>query len=134
MALEHYMSRANTPSSPSAMVMRVQQVDDEGALTASAPLFARINADADGDNTVIPAQGPGNKIRVLGYALTVSAAGMITIRSGATALVEYTLPANGGVSYGGPTPAFETNANEALIINNPATVDTNGHLTYTVVQ
>lgn len=132
MALEHYLQRASKPTSPSAMVMRVQEVDKAGNLTNRPPRFARINADADGDNTIIPAQGAGNKIRVLSYALTVSAAGTVTIRSGATVLSEFTLPANGGVSYDGPSPAFETAANQALIINNTAGMDTNGHLAYVV--
>lgn len=99
---------------------------------STGPLFARINADADGDNTVVAAV-TGKRIRVLGYAFLVSAAGMITFKSGAaTALAEFTAAANGGASYGGggDAPAFQTAVGEALVVNNPAAVDTNGHLVY----
>lgn len=106
----------------------------DGAGTAVTIKFARVNATADGDNTIIAAVG-GKKIRVLGYALTVTAAGTITLQdTQATPVIaaQFSLAAQGGVAYAGglDAPAFETASGFGLEINNPAGVDTLGHITY----
>lgn len=99
--------------------------------------YARINATADGDNTVIAAV-PGKQIRVLGYVITATAAGVITFQDSAASPVVFathSLGINGGVSYAGgdDAPAFETAQGVGVEINNPAAVDTVGHLTYSEV-
>jgi hypothetical protein len=77
------------------------------------PKFVRVNATADGDNTII-AGVPGKKVRVLGYAITIGGgAGIVTFQDTAASpniFATFSLPANGGVSYSGNhrCPAFET--------------------------
>ena len=97
--------------------------------------FARVNGDADGDNAVVAAVA-GKKIRVLGYSLIGSAAGIVTVKSNATVLAELQVPAGlAPVPYAGghDAPAFETAAGEALIFATQAAQDINGHLTYVEV-
>jgi hypothetical protein len=95
--------------------------------------FASVNATSDGDNEIVAAVS-GKKIRVLGYCLTSNAAGTVALKSGAsTTLARIRIGADGdGAAYAGSaeTPAFETAAGEALNLNNPASVDTFGHLCY----
>jgi len=96
--------------------------------------FVRVNATADNDNTIVSGV-PGKKLRVISYALVVSAAGTITIQdtqSTPVVFAQFPLAANGGVSFAGglQAPAFETAAGKGIEINNPAGVDTLGHLTY----
>lgn len=96
--------------------------------------FVRVNATADGDNTIITGVS-GKKIRVLGYAITVTTAGTITLQDSAgTANVfgQFSLAAQGGVSYaGGPMcPAFETIAGNGVEINTQTGQDCLGHLSY----
>lgn len=105
--------------------------------TAVPIKFVRVNATADGDNTIVAAVG-GKKIRVLGYALTVTAAGTITVQNTQATpvlMAQFSLAAQGGVSYAGglTAPAFETAVGTGVEINNPAGVDILGHLTYVEV-
>lgn len=98
------------------------------------PKFTRVNATADGDNLVIAAV-VGKRLRVISYALAVSAAGTIAIQDTAGAPVifaQFPLAANGGISYAGglDAPAFETSPGLGIEINNPIGVDTLGHITY----
>ena len=96
--------------------------------------FARVNASADGDNTVVAAVA-GKKIRVLGYNLTSRTAGLLTIKSSTTStLAELDLVADTAVPYSGPAPAFETVAGELLNFNVAAGVDVVGHLTYVLID
>ena len=96
--------------------------------------FVRINATADGDNTII--SGVTNKkIRVLGYALTVTTAATITIQDTAGSpniFAQFSLAAQGGVSYSGGImcPAFETLAGNGVEINVNTGQDCLGHMTY----
>lgn len=98
---------------------------------------ARINATADGDNTVIAAT-TGKSIVVVGYALSVTVASTVTLQdSAATPVVHasFALPANGTVSYAGDveSPAFKLAAGTAFEVSNAATNDTLGHVTYILV-
>lgn len=102
-----------------------------------AVLHVRLNATADGANTVISAVA-GKRIRVLSYALTASAAGTVTLQDSAGSPVvfaSFSFPANGSLSYPGGiyAPAFETDAGVGLVISNGTGVDTLGHLTYQLV-
>lgn len=105
-------------------------VDPVASLTIK---FARVNATADGSNDVVAAV-TSKKIRVLGYAVQSTGAGTVTWKSSTTStLAEMVIAANGdGVSYSGgvQAPAFETVSGEKLTIDNPAGVDTKGHLSY----
>lgn len=95
--------------------------------------FASVNATADGDNTVI-ALVASKKLRVLGYVVTCTGAGTIQFKTGGGGVLGRLIAsANGaGGSYAGgvDAPAFETVSGEALLLNNPAGVDTVGHLSY----
>jgi hypothetical protein len=96
--------------------------------------YARVNATADGDNTVIAAVS-GKALRVLGYQLATTAAGTITLQDSAgspAVFASFPMAANGNISYAGglQAPAFETASGVALEISNGAGVDTLGHITY----
>jgi hypothetical protein len=96
------------------------------------PREVAVQATADGDNTVI-ASVAGKRIQVTGYLLMVTAAGLVTCKDGAgTVLSKWPCAANGGAAYpGNPiVPAFRTAPGQALVINNPAGVDTYGHISY----
>jgi hypothetical protein len=104
-------------------------------LTARTPAFAIIDEAASGDNEVVAAQGVGNKIRVIAYAMVATSAVTATWRSATTPISGgMALAANGGVSCGyNPAGWFETAANAALNLNLGAAVSVDGHLTYIVV-
>lgn len=108
-----------------------------GDTTVSPIKFARVNATADGVNVVV-APVAAKKIRVLGYALVVNAAGTITLQDsqGTPAISgSFPLAVNGGVSYAGSreAPAFETGVGFGFDISNAAGVDTLGHICYVEV-
>jgi len=99
--------------------------------------LALVNATADGVNTVVAAVA-AKKIRVISYSLTVTGAGLITVQDDAgtpNVLAKFSMPANGQIAFNGDinNPAFETAAGQKLDINNPAGVDTLGHLAYVEV-
>lgn len=95
--------------------------------------FAAINATADGDNTVVAAVA-SKKIRVINYVFSSTAAGVLSVTSGAAGalLAKYTLAVNGGDVFRGDvdSPAFETAAGQALVFNNAVGQDILGHLAY----
>lgn len=95
--------------------------------------FVRVNATADGSNTVITGR-TGEKIVVTGYALNVNAAGVVTIQDSGTPTIfaSFSLVLGGGVSYAGSseTPAFEVGEGLNLVVSNAAGVDTLGHITF----
>lgn len=95
--------------------------------------YVRVNATADGDNTVIPAVAL-KRIRVISYAVLVTSSGTLSMQ-GTDNVVHASFPfaANGGVSYGGPTAAFETNVGCGLEVSTAGGQDAGGHLTYQVV-
>lgn len=100
---------------------------------------ARVNATSDGDNTLVAAPAENRRIVVLGYQLRFVGAGAFQVKSGAAGSVhldEIGVASPGTrLSYSGTLhgPAFECDAGLALVVNNFATGDTLGHLTYTVV-
>lgn len=112
---------------------RIEAASDVDVAGTATPIkFVRVNATADGDNTVV-AGVASKKLRVLGYVLTVTAAGLVAVKSSTTTiLAELSCDANGGASYAGGlyAPAFETAAGEALVVNTPVGVDAKGHVTY----
>jgi hypothetical protein len=95
---------------------------------------ARVNADTDGDNTVI-AGVAGKKLRIIGYQLTASAAGVVTLKDDAASPVTHA-ELNAGASVPIPfagsvwCPAFDVAAGEGLVINTQAGQDVNGHIAY----
>lgn len=105
--------------------------------TARTPGFAIIDAATSGDNTLLAAQGAGNKIRV--HQLFLVAAGTTTVRfesgAGGTALTgQMNLVANTGFSLPySPVGWFETAANALLNLELSAAVSVDGCFTYTVV-
>lgn len=106
-------------------------------LTARTPGFGVIDVAASGDNTLLAAQGSGNKIRV--YAAMLVAAGTVTVRfeSGAsgTALTgQMNLVANTGfVLPFNPLGWFETGANALLNLELSGAVSVDGCFTYSIV-
>lgn len=105
-------------------------------VAAKGVLHARVNATADGDNTLVAAPGAKKQIVVLGYQFRFIGAGAFTVRSGAAGTIhlEEVGVASPGQrnSYPGTVdgPAFVCDENTALVVNNFATGDTLGHLTY----
>lgn len=91
----------------------------------------RINATADGDNTVIAAV-TGKKLRILAYVFTATTAGVVAFKDSVTTFASFSPPANGGASYPGGVhaPAFETGTGEAFVVNTTASQDVVGHITY----
>lgn len=101
--------------------------------------FARINATSDGDNVVVAAAGvPANKrIYVLGYAINVNAAGVVTWQSTETSptiVASYEFVDGGGASFAGgfDCPAFSLPAGTGLELSTAAGVDGLGHVTYII--
>lgn len=98
--------------------------------------FARIDATADGDNTIVAAV-TGRKIRVLSYSITArgTAPNVVTLKSGAsTTKAVLNLADNTGLTYAGPYPALETDDGDAFVVNVEAGKDATGHLTYIVTD
>ena len=97
--------------------------------------YVSVNATADGDNEIIAAVS-GQQIRVLGYVLTATGVGNILVQNTAATPVVYGRIRSGGdgqgAAYAGnqEAPAFETAVGTGIEINNPAGVDTLGHMTY----
>jgi hypothetical protein len=95
---------------------------------------ARVNATADGDNVVIAAAS-GKQYTVLGYAIGVNAAGVITFQDTTASpniYASYELTDGGGVSFAGnfDCPAFEVHANKGFEVSTAAGVDALGFVTY----
>jgi hypothetical protein len=105
--------------------------------TARTPVNLVIDAATSGDNTLLAAQGAGNKIRV--HQLFLVAAGTVNVRfesgAGGTALSgQMNLVANTGfVLPFSPTGWFDTDANTLLNMELSAAVSVDGALQYTVV-
>jgi hypothetical protein len=105
--------------------------------TARTPAFAIIDAATSGDNTLLAAQGAGNKIRV--HQLFLVSTGTVTVRfesgAGGTALSgQMNLVANTGfVLPYSPIGWFETAANTLLNLELSAAVSVDGNFAYTVV-
>lgn len=100
--------------------------------------FARINATSDGDNTVITGT-TGYKIRVLSYAFTLNAAGVVTVQDSAGTpgvLASFELTDGGGVSFAGgfDAPAFDVTSGLNLEFSMAAGVDALGHIAYVLVR
>lgn len=101
--------------------------------------YARINATADGDNTIIAAPSdPAKSIYVLAYAITVSTtAGLVTFQDSAgspAVFAVFDLAIRGGASFAGhlEAPAFKVTTGLGFEVNNGAGVDTIGHITYII--
>lgn len=97
--------------------------------------YLEIDHAASGSNTVLAAQGAGNRIYVVSYVLIADAAVTAEWRTAATGISgAMSLAANGGVSaIGQPSsPLLRTAANEALNLNLGGAVGVRGHLTYFV--
>lgn len=105
--------------------------------TARTPVFLAIDAATSGDNTLLAAQGSGNKIRV--HQLMLVSAGTVNVRfesgAGGTALTgQMNLVANTGfVLPYSPIGWFETAGNALLNLELSAAVSVDGVCAYTVV-
>jgi hypothetical protein len=104
---------------------------------ARTPVFLPINVAASGDNTLLAAQGAGNKIRVHQLFLMADAPVLARLESGAggTALTGHEpLIANTGfVLPYSPVGWFETAANTLFNLELSAAVNVDGCFVYTVV-
>lgn len=97
--------------------------------------FARVNATSDGDNTVVSNTNTAKQIVVLGYAINVNAAGVVTWQSTETSptiVASYEFVDGGGASFAGSfdCPAFQLPRGTGLELNTAAGVDGLGHVTY----
>lgn len=99
--------------------------------------FAKIDASASGDNSIVAAV-TGRRIRVVGYTIIASGAVTAKWRSASTDISGgMALAANGGaapavsvISPGGLFGVLQTEPGEALNLNLGAAVSVGGHLTY----
>lgn len=95
-----------------------------------------VNASSSGDNEILPAQGVGKAIHVLGYVLIAGAAVGVTFKDGEDN--EYTGPmpfgVNGGVATAGQTADawFQLPENTALILNLSGGETVAGHILYAI--
>jgi hypothetical protein len=102
----------------------------------TAVKYATISASTAGDNTLLAAQGPGKKIRVVSYVFVASAATTVQFESstsGPDLTGAMSIAANGGVSaahneYGW----FETDADALLNVKLSAD-GIDGHFSYVVI-
>ena|SRR5687767_14260718 len=100
--------------------------------------FTRVNATSDGDNTVISAVA-GKTIYVIGYAINVNAAGVVTWQSteaSPTIVASYEFVDGGGATFAGnfECPAFKLPKGTGLELSTAAGVDGLGHVTYILVD
>lgn len=106
-------------------------------LTERTPVFAVIDKATSGDNTLVAAQGSGNKIRV--YSLFMVSTGIVTVRfesgAGGTALTGHmSLVANTGfVLPHNPLGWFETAADTLLNLELSAATSVDGCMVWSVV-
>jgi hypothetical protein len=102
---------------------------------AKTPLFAKIDAAGNGDNTIVPAAG--GKIRVLALFMVATAAVNVRFESGAsgTALTgQMNLTTNSGfVLPYNPVGWFETDSSALLNLELSGAVSVDGSLTYIIV-
>jgi hypothetical protein len=96
--------------------------------------YTRLNATNDGDNTLITGRS-GEKIIVLGYAVNVNAAGVMTFQDSSASpevYASFEFVDGGGASYAGSAeaPAFEVAEGKNLEANAAAGVDVLGHMTF----
>jgi hypothetical protein len=113
-------------------MIAVRQNDRTVAVNAPIEVkFARINATADGDNTIVAAVAT-KKIRVLAMLTSAVVTGVITYKSGAatTLFTMYQANASPTMFEGNGYWICETVAGEAFVINNPAGTDTTGFCLY----
>jgi hypothetical protein len=107
------------------------------ALAAKYTLrFARINATADGDNTIVAAPSDTTKsIYVIGYSINTNAAGVVGFQDSAASAVIFAtweFADGGGAAFAGnlDCPAFKVTTGLGLEVNVAAGVDALGHVTY----
>jgi hypothetical protein len=96
--------------------------------------FARVNATADGANTVITGVA-GHYIFVVNYAINANAAGVVTFQDSAgspAVFASFELTDGGGVSFAGTpdSPAFKVAEGLNFVISNAVGVDCLGHVAY----
>ena len=119
-----------TPTNPLAVVAA-------GDVAGTPVKFAKISAGSSGATAVVAAV-TDKKIRVLGYAFTVSSAVQINFQdTDSNTFGTWDFAATGGMAYdGGPAcPAFETAVGEGLDIFLSSTIgNCGGHLTYIEVD
>lgn len=119
-----------------AQPLPVQSSIESSQMTAAGtvltPLFASININTSGDNTIVAS--PGAKVlRVLSYVLVADAA--VLVKWGDTT-VAYTsgamsLAANGGVCAPfSPVGHVQTASAKGIVLNLSAAIGVRGHLTY----
>lgn len=108
-----------------------------GAILYSFHLRTPVRAEHDGDDVsnVVITGIEGQRIAVLGYQLTVTAPGVISIQdTDDNELAPLSLIAGNPATYSDSSvPAFVSATGEGIKIVNPNGVDTLGHMTYIVV-
>lgn len=101
------------------------------------PLYVSVNATANGDNEIIAAVA-GRRVMVLGYMLTGTTTGTISIQDTAGSPVVHARIRIGtdgaGAAYSGPVPAFTTASGVGVEISNHTGNDTLGHMTYRLLS
>jgi hypothetical protein len=121
-------------SQPLPVQATVDTSQMSAAGTIVTPLFAPINVNTSGSNSIVAAV-TGKSIRVLGYVMVADAAVTATWLQGVTAISGVmSLAANGGVAAPfSPVGHFQTAAGAALNLSLGGAVGVRGHLVYVTV-
>lgn len=117
---------------------KVHVVNQTSPISSTAWKHAAINCAGAGDNTLLAAQGAGNKIAV--WSVLLVSDGTVDVRfedgAGGTAMTgQIPLQEREGFSYsaGGMVPIWMTSANTLLNLELSAAVNVHGSFSYTVV-
>jgi len=118
--------------------LKIQIVNQTTPISSTAWKHAAINCAGAGDNTLLAAQGAGNKIAV--WSVILISDGTVDVRfedgAGGTAMTgQMPLQAREGFTYssGGLVPIFMTSANTLLNLELSAAINVHGSFSYTVV-
>ncbi len=98
--------------------------------------FSALNANPGvGTDATAVAAVAGKRIRVTHLIIAGSAAGVVTVKSGANTIGFIPTPTAVPIDLAGSVddPLFETNAGEALIVNPDAAITMRGFITYVLV-
>src|SRR4051812_36600517 len=93
-------------------------------------LFKPVEATTEGGNNTVIAAVAEKRIVVFGYVLSTNAEANVNIKSGSTVVAKLQLAKSTPACCSGDDPVFECGEGQALVIENPASTKTYGHITY----
>lgn len=98
----------------------------------ATPVCVAVSQTGESAQTIVAAPGAGYRVRVLGFLLTSSGTGVVSVKSGSTVLTAVVMP-GGGVMPPAAGWHMVGGENEALtVVCDTGGVVTKGHITYQV--